>query len=93
MRTLKTLLKICSMAVAVSGCGLDPYPVTKPKLVDWHKQRYLNHELVDRQNVTFRKTTWSTDMSQLHGDYCITGDEMAELNSWGREAATHCKCQ
>ena len=79
-------------AVALSSCN-DDYPSVHPKLVDWKNQRYLNHELVDKENVQFRKTTWSSNMETLHGDYCFEAREIARLNDWAREQKRSCECR
>jgi hypothetical protein len=84
---LKIVHWICLTAIAISfttGCAPD-YPAVSPKLIDWKRQRFLNHELVDRQNVQFKATTFDSDLSKLNAHYCLSASELGELNEWARE--------
>lgn len=87
MRTLKKLVKTFCLVAAgsvLASCAPD-YPEVHPKLVDWRRQRYLVHELIDRKNVTFRKVEWVYSMKDLDQHYCLSSAEIAALNGWARE--------
>ena len=87
MKKSKTQVRTCLTAIVASllvGCAPD-YPAVSPKLVDWKRQRFLNHDLVDRKDVQFRATTYDSDLSKLNGHYCLSAREISELNAWARE--------
>ncbi len=83
---LKVQAATCLTAIAISltGCAPD-YPAVAPKLIDWKRQRFLNHELINRQDVQFKATSFDSDLSKLNGHYCLSASELAELNEWARE--------
>jgi hypothetical protein len=72
-----------AVSFLISSCA-DNYPDVHPRLIDWKRQRFLNHELVDRKSVQFEATTWDSDLSKLNGNYCLSGREMGELAAWAR---------
>lgn len=87
MRKSKKKVKICLTAIALSllaGCAPD-YPVVTPKLIDWKRQRFLNHALVDRKNVQFQATNFDDDLSKLNGHYCLSASDLGQLNDWARD--------
>ena len=88
MQKLKKLLKtLCLAAVAsLSLVGCDDYPAPHPRLVDWKNQRFLNHVLVDRDTLAFRKNGWDHDMSKLNANYCFENEEALNQLSWARRA-------
>lgn len=72
-----------AISFALTGCK-DDYPDIHPKLIDFDRGRFLNHELVDRQNVTFKATSWEKGLYKLDAHYCISAEEIGALNDWAR---------
>lgn len=90
---LKTLLGICFLAVSLSACDDDKFPKVDFKLVDWSRQRYLNHRVTDAENLAFEGTTYSSDLENLHGHYCAPKRQVAAALDWAREMKQHCVCR
>lgn len=75
-----------SLAVVLTGC--DDYPEVHPKLVDAKRDRYLVHEVANRQQVTFRAVRWETGLKNLNGHYCFSAEELGHLNDWARRRSS-----
>jgi hypothetical protein len=71
--------------MAVLASCSDNYPDIKPKLVDWNRQRFLNHDMVDARKLQFEARDFDADLSKLNAHYCITAKEADLLLVWGRE--------
>lgn len=84
LKRAKTFLMVAVSSLILAACATD-YPSVRPKLVDYRRQRFLNHELVDRKNVQFRATSWDYDLSKLDKNYCLSASEIGSLNEWARE--------